>query len=200
VRVLLRLGLILIGITGPASLCAAPGLADEWVLRGTLAGGTPDGGIAIVEHLQSHQQTPVKVGDLLVEGIRLNAVYADHARVQTGDHVYRLDFGQRVRDVLGQNDGRYRLKWDELPAMLERLELIPHQQDGRVVGYYANRIDDEIREGIGLQPGDLLLKINGLPLDGTLDPLTLYASLQNATVQVEVKRQGRRIQLAYEIR
>jgi len=199
VRILLHLCLV-IGITGPASLCAAPGLADEWVLRGTLAGSTLDSGIAIVEHLQSHRQTPVKVGSLLVKGIRLDAVYADHARVQADGRVYRLDFGQRVRDVLGQDDGRYRIKWDELPAMLERLELVPHQQDGRVVGYYANRIDDEIRDGIGLQPGDLLLKVNGLPLDGTLDPLALYASLQNATVQVEVKRQGRRIRLGYEIR
>jgi len=199
VRLLFRLCLI-IGITGPASLCAAPGLTGEWVLRGTLTSGTPGGGIAIVEQLRSQRQTPVKVGDLLVEGIRLDAVYADHAQVRAGGHLYRLDFGQRVRDVLEQDDGRFHVKWDALPAMLEQLELIPHQQDGQVVGYYANRIDEEIRAAIGLQPGDLLLTINGLPLDGSLDPLTLYASLHNATVQIEVKRQGRRIRLAYEIR
>ncbi|GMQ83299.1 MAG: hypothetical protein BMS9Abin06_0032 [Gammaproteobacteria bacterium] len=190
---------LIIGITGPASVRAAPGLADEWVLRGTLVRSAPDG-IAIVEHLQSYEQTPVRVGDLLAEDVRLDAVYTDHAQVRAGGRVYRLDFGQRVSDALALDDDRFRLKWSELPALFERLELIPHQQDGRVVGYYANRIDDKIREGIGLQPGDLLLKINGLPLNSDLDLMTLYASLQDTTVQVEVKRHGQRIQLAYEIR
>jgi len=197
-RFLSRLCLI-IGITGPASVCAAPGPADEWVLRGTLVRAAPDG-IAIVEHLQSHEQTPVRVGELLAEGVRLDAVYADHARVRAGGRAYRILFGQRVSDALAPDAGRFRVKRAELPALLERLELIPHQRDGRVVGYYANRIDDEIRDGIGLQPGDLLLEVNGLPLDGELDPVTLYAALQDATVEVEVKRHGRRIRLAYEIR
>lgn len=186
----------------PVSSFAASGPANEWVLRGTIVSRSPQG-IAIIEHIRTGKQALVRVDEMLADGYRLTAVYNKYALVRGANRVYRLMFGQRIEDGTGKHVlsqlNTYKLKWSELQGVIKYLDVIPHQQDGKIVGYYANQIDAKLRTDIGLQRGDLVLAVNGIALDQNLDLDELYAQLGRSHYQIDVKRKGHRIQLVYEV-
>lgn len=172
----------------------------EWTLRGTLVTQAP-GGYAIIENGRTHEQRWVRKDALLPgEQGRLIAVYVDHALVRDAGGERRLDFGMRLEpsnaDIVSES---YRISRTEIPRWIQHLDLIPHQQGGRVVGYFANRIPGELRGRIGLQPGDLLRAVNGVALSGDLDPKQLYQEVSKPMVTVDVTRRGEPMQLVYRL-
>jgi len=176
-----------------------PAMADEaadWILRGTIV---LDGqsGYAIVEQPGSRAQSWRRTGTEILPGLRLANVFSDHAIVVYNDGQKRIDFGARLTALPVTT--RYHinpLRFAEIAAMVD---IIPQQQDGRVVGYYANGIPEALRSEIGLQPGDLVRRVNGMPLDDKLDPSHLYDMLQSGRLNVDVVRAGRPIQLVYQV-
>ena len=58
---------------------------------------------------------------------------------------------------------------------------------------------EDLRSEIGLQPGDLLCRINGIPLDDTLDPSRFHDMLQSGRLNVEVVRKGQPVQFVYQV-
>lgn len=166
-RIFITIVLFILSI-GSVSSFAEPGPADEWVLRGTIVSRAPQG-IAIIEHIRTGKQVFVRVDGLLADGYRLTAVYTKYAIVKRAAKAYRLMFGQRIEDgsgkrVLSQSN-KHKLKWSELTGLIEYPDVIPHQQDSKIVSDYANRIDEKVKVDIGLQRGDLVLAVNGIVLD-----------------------------------
>ncbi|WP_297527163.1 hypothetical protein [Thiohalobacter sp.] len=174
---------------------------DEWVLRGTVVLGEAQG-YAIVERPDGGGQVMRKVGEWLVPGMRLETVAADHALVSEQGVSRRLSFGARLSGPQpGRTDGgsAFRLDPLRLPEIVAAIDVIPHQQNGRVDGYYANAIPEPLRKEIGLQPGDLVRRVNGIPLDDRVDAGQLYRQLEAGQLAVEIERHGRPIRLIYRL-
>ena len=177
-------------------LPAVAGEVDEWLLRGTIV---LDGrsGYAIVEQPGSRTQYWRRTGTDILPGMRLAAVFDDHAMVVQDGRQKRIDFGSRLATLPVADS--YHIDPLRVPEIAAMLDIIPQQQNGRVVGYYANGIPEDLRAEVGLLPGDLVRRINGITLDDKLDTARLYEMLWSGRLNVEVVRGGRPVQLVYQV-
>ncbi|WJW76726.1 hypothetical protein QVG61_06475 [Thiohalobacter sp. IOR34] len=169
---------------------------STWVLRGTLV-MDGESGYAILEPPGSGTQHWQRTGGEILPGLRLAAVYPDHAIVIDQGERRRIEFGTRLERREPPVAGAYRIDLARLPEIATRVDIIPHQQDGKVVGYYTNEVPDELRSEIGLRPGDLLKRINGVALDGSFNEARFLGMLHSGRLELEVLRQGRTVQLVY---
>jgi len=169
-----------------------------WELRGTIVTHAP-AGVALVER-DGHQRW-CRVHTTVSPGTTLVAVYPTYVRVRnsTGEHV--VNFGAPISGRPPKPHGPYRLTADDLPVMMKRVQLIPLQKNGHVVGYYANHVDKKIRARIGLRPGDVIVSVDGIHLNENVNIGHLYRTvLSKGGAQVEVRRHDRTLNLRYRIR
>lgn len=172
--------------------------ADRWVLRGTLVLGDA-AGYAIVGRAGDAQQQWHAVGSELAAGTRLIAVAADHALVEQAGARRRLDFGAPLVSAPPAPTRILRIDRLRIPELAAVLDVIPHRQHGRIVGYYVNGIPEALRAEIGLQPGDLLRQVNGVPLDDRIDASQVYRFLGGDRIDLDVVRKGVPVQLVYQV-
>ncbi len=175
------------------------GEADDWILRGTIVldGQT---GYAIVEQPANQTQQWRQTGTEILPGVRLANVYVDHAIVIHDGGRKRIDFGTRLATAATSPvAGSYHIDPLRFAEIAAAVDIIPQQQNGQVIGYYANGIPEQLRSEIGLQPGDLVRRINGIPLDNKLDASLFYQMLQTGHLNVDVVRAGQPMQLVYQI-
>jgi len=182
-----------------SGLPAMAGETGDWILRGTIV-LNKQSGYAIVEQAGKQTQYWRRTGADILPGMRLTAVFADHAIVIQHGRRQRIAFGARLSTAEKLPvAGSYHIDPLRIPAIAAAVDIIPHQQNGRVDGYYANGIPEVLRAKIGLQPGDLLRRINGVPLDDQTDPARLYEMFQTGQLNVEVIRKGQTVQLVYQL-
>jgi len=186
--------LVLLWLVG--GLSAVAGEVSDWVLRGTLV---LDGksGYAIVEQPGNRGQSWRQTGTEILPGMRLVSVFSDHAIVMYNGGQKRIDFGTRLTALPAT--ARYHINALRFAEIAGMVDIIPQQQDGQVVGYYANGIPETLRSEIGLQPGDLVRRINGIPLDDKFDPSYFYEMLRSGRLNVDVMRAGQPVQLVYQV-
>ncbi len=185
-------------LSGPVCAVAQPGQGIDWVLRGTVVTHNHQG-YAVIEQVDTMQQQVVRVGQPLANDVLLTRVAVDHAYVRSGQQEYRLAYGDRIDRALAEADKQYQVSFADVPDLLEQLEVIPHQENGQVIGYFINKIHGDIGGKVGLQRGDLLLSVNGIRLDHELDPQSLYRELEASTLSLQLKRKGQDIRLAYSV-
>ena len=87
------------------------------------------------------------------------------------------------------------------PSLARSLRVIPHQVDGQVVGMKLYGIRrNSVGSALGLENGDLLRAIDGLPLVSPSVALEVYARLRSTThLSVANDRRGKAINLTYSI-
>ena len=88
------------------------------------------------------------------------------------------------------------------PAGLSRAaRVIPQHREGRLVGVKLFGIRrSSVLGSLGLQNGDLLLRINGEELTTSDKALDLYEEVRRAThVRVDIERHGRPQTLSYDL-
>lgn len=91
--------------------------------------------------------------------------------------------------------------FDGAADLLGRLGVVPHEENGRVIGVklYGIRRNSLLSQ-LGLQNGDLLRTINGLDLSTPARALDAYAQLRNADhLSVALVRRGRPVAMEYRI-
>jgi general secretion pathway protein C len=94
-----------------------------------------------------------------------------------------------------------RLK-DEMPRIMQETRFSPYTKEGQVLGFKLTRIPEEspLTE-IGLRPDDIVLEINGVPLNSVSTLLGLYVKLRSANrIEVRLKRSGTALQLSYVLK
>lgn len=89
------------------------------------------------------------------------------------------------------------------PAMLSSVSVTPYIQDGRVEGFVVNRIPEgTISAQIGIQPGDVIKRVNGVLIDSLAKAYAVYNNIQNSQtklVTVEIIRNGQPLILTYRL-
>ena len=206
----------LFGVAAPdAQTSADPADAPETrmnlVLTGTIASSDPKGGLGIIGETAPTAKV-YKVGDSVVGGARLNAVYDDRVLLERDGQVEALllpreyrgggsgapaaplarpsasssagaEVADRVRRLIAQDPG----------SVSEVMRPQPVFANGQQRGYrvYPGRNRQQFTR-LGLRPGDLVMSINGTPLDDPQRGMEIFRSIGSSDqVRVTVERNGK---------
>jgi general secretion pathway protein C len=187
----------------------APRTQVALVLAGTLAVRDPKAGLAIIGET-SQSARLYAAGSTLPGGVRLHEVYADRVVLDRGGVLETLPLprvlgaggagasaaarpsprGNSPEPALGESVQRLVAQGPEVIG--EVLRPMPMYANGQLKGFrvYAGRDRSKFAK-LGLQPGDLVTHINGVPLGDAQHGMEVLRSLGNsATANVTLERGG----------
>jgi general secretion pathway protein C len=207
----------LFGVAAPDTQDTDPSDAPETrmslVLAGTIASSDPKGGLGIIGETAATAKV-YKVGDSIVGGARLNAVYDDRVILERGGKLEALLLPREYRGGAGANpamlpprpvanaptgagaevaDRVRRLIAQDPGSVSEIMRPQPVFTNGQQRGYrvYPGRNRQQFAR-LGLRPGDLVMSINGTPLDDPQRGMEIFRSISSADqVRVTVERNGK---------
>ncbi|SRR5579885_55966 len=156
-------------------------------------------GVASVPINRTSIRTPVRVNTAMAPALSaLNA----KSRNESDDDVPDVD-------VEEEGDNRYSLKRDEIKNALthstqlfSEIRAVPSLQNGKVNGFTLSDIEPgSVFEDLGLEDGDQLTAIDGRPLTNPAEAVGLLSTVQTrSAIDITVMREGRPVQLHYDIR
>lgn len=194
---------------------------DGLVLKGVVA-PTPGVAASAIFAPRAGRDISVFIGDEVRPGVKLVEVDPDHVIVSRGGVRERMDLVAphstgpargpatlRARgfhvDVARTGAHSYSLSRDQLdaalrdPSQLQYLGQIGMPPGGGVRMEAAP--PGSLAAKLGLQPGDLIQKVNGQPVASTGDLARLYQEFATLKqIQAEVRRGNATLELAYQIR
>jgi general secretion pathway protein C len=185
----------------------APRTRVALVLAGTLAVRDPKAGLAIIG--ESAQAARLyAAGSSLPGGVRLHEVYTDRVILDRDGMLETLPMPRQVAAGTGVSGARLSLPGNSAEPSLgenvqrliaqgpevigEVLRPMPMYANGQLKGFrvYAGR-DRRKFAKLGLQPGDLVTQINGVPLGDAQHGMEILRSLGNSgSASVTVERGG----------
>jgi general secretion pathway protein C len=199
--------------------------AKKVKLAGTVVGDGV-GALAILEDLRSKKQLLYHLYEHIPDVGQLVQIRRDGIMLQEGDQREFLELaiaklGQAstapVPTALtagltarsGPSSGRMTLdrrlvsqSVSDVPRLLSQAQAAPYYHDGRLEGWRIDSIKpDSFYEKIGLQPGDVLQRVNGVEVRDPGMMLTLFQQVKDERqVKLDLLRGNRRTTLVYEIR
>lgn len=200
-----------IATAGPASgdPANAPQTQLNLVLAGTFATDDPETGVAIIGETAANAKV-YKVGKPVPGGARLHAVYTDRVVLdrngqletlllprlmsggraspsQGGGQTAGAALASRVRQMISQDPG----------SITEIMRPQAVFSNGQQRGYrvYPGRNRAQFSQ-LGLQPGDLVVSINGSPLDDPARGMEIFKTMgASDQVRVTIERRGQQQEL-----
>lgn len=194
-------------------------------LIGTVAGG--DYNYAIVADSAGKQEIFKRGQDVYGIG-RLRAVYKDRIIIKTplGDRVYeiadviirevreqriegRKDSGFRPPGVGRLSQNIFTISSEALRQAIENpreiltdARFVPNIVDGRQEGFIVRELKKGgVYESLGLEDGDILLRVNDFPITGPESALQAFTALKGMDrIELDIMRRGQRISMTYQIR
>ena len=208
----------LFGVADPAAPAGDPTDAPETrlslVLAGTIAASDPKQGFGIIGESASNAKL-YSVGDSVPGGARLNAVYGDRVILERAGQLEALllpreykgggtnTTAPQAREGMGmsapQTAGSQvvervkRMIAQDPGSVAEIMRPQPVFANGQQRGYrvYPGRNRAQFAR-LGLRPGDLVMSVNGTPLDDPQRGMEIFRSIGSADqVRVTVERNGR---------
>jgi general secretion pathway protein C len=191
----------------------APETRMSLVLAGTIASSDPKGGLGIIGETAATAKV-YRVGDSIAGGARLNAVYDDRVILDRGGQLEALLLPREYRGGSGANstalpprpianapagagaevaDRVRRLIAQDPGSVAEIMRPQPVFTNGQQRGYrvYPGRNRQQFTR-LGLHPGDLVMSINGTPLDDPQRGMEIFRSISSADqVRVTIERNGK---------
>ncbi len=171
---------------------------------------------AIVRLGRADVQKLVFVGDTLISGVKLVRVEASAIVVDNHGRMERiLMAGPKLPGEAGVSDaspGRASVRrlsralvearLNNLPALLTRARVIPHQMNGKPDGFLIQEIvPGSLYDEAGLKNGDVIRKVNGKPVTRPEEALGLFQSLRSASgIDLEIARGGDVRTIHFDIR
>ncbi len=195
-------------------------------LIGTVAGG--DYNYAIVADSAGKQEIFRKGQDVYGIG-RLRAVYKNRIIIKTpsGDKVYEIadviirevreqrvegrkdsgfrppaGVGRLSQNVFTINSEALRQAIDNPREILTDARFVPNIVDGRQEGFIVRELKKGgVYESLGLEDGDILLRVNDFPITGPESALQAFNALKGMDrIELDIMRRGQRISMTYQIR
>ncbi len=208
----------LFGAAAPASSAAdsAPGLR----LKGVVA-PTPGVAASAIFASPGGKDAAVFVGGGVAPGVKLDEVHPDHVIVARAGVRSRIDLEQRHGSAPSAARGEARAPGFRINVAhasanqysFARRELDEALRDPNQLGYLGQigmpagggvRMEaapaGSLAAKLGLQPGDIIRKVNGQPVASPGDLARLYQQFATLSqVQAEIQRGGTTLHLSYQI-
>lgn len=195
-------------------------------LIGTVAGGDYD--YAIFVDSSGRQEIFRKGQDVYGIG-RLKAVYKNKIvlKTDTGDKVYEIadivitevrsqkaeaggpsglkplsGVARASQNVFTINSEALRQAIENPREILTDARFIPNIVDGRQEGFIVRELKKGgVYESLGLEDGDILLRVNEFPITGPESALQAFTALKGMDrIELDIMRRGQRISMTYQIR
>lgn len=207
----------LFGGAAPSASGAAAGPASGIRLKGVVAPSPADIGSAVFN--LGGKDVAVNLGGELQPGVSLVAVERDHAVISRAGVRERIDLDTRMaavpRAVGGRTSG-FRLNVSRAGAnayAFSRKDLDEALKDPAQMGYLGRigtppgggvRLDEappgSLAARLGMQPGDVIRKVNGQTVASAGDLARLYQQFATTSlVQAEIQRGSTAVQLSYTV-
>lgn len=206
----------------------APKTTLDLKLLGVAAGGTNFPSQAIIANGSNQDQHTYAVGAALPGGAVIHSIFADRVVIahdgrleslslpRPGTSIIATDMhfgnGQGVNMPSRQQDSgnsrpivssRFRHRIEQHPeSLMQYLKVRPYEDHGKVEGYRVYPGNHAaLFHRAGLKPGDLVTRIDGVPLNNGANTVKAMAQLRHAhgTVQLQVKRQGKSIHITLHL-
>lgn len=187
--------------TPPTPVAVAPAAAPQAeapaisgaTLTGVMGGG-PGGGSAIFAYAGGAQRL-IAVGRDVLPGLALREVRRDRVVLSGPSGPVELTFGRSTESAQARATPAAGSGTADTSAQSFVRALQPQRVAGRVVGYrIRSPADIPLLQRAGLQPGDVLVSVNGNAIDGQERLTGIPAEIAGASaVEVEFDRGGRRM-------
>jgi len=196
-------------------------------LIGTVSGGDYDYAIVVD---QSGKQEVFKKGQNIFGIGKLKAVYKDRIVLKTpsGERSYEIA-DIIIKEIKAQagaasssspaitplsapvktsgniftiNSDALRHAIDNPKEILTDARFIPNIVDGRQEGFIVKELKKGgVYESLGLEDGDVLLRVNNLPITGPESALQAFTALKGMDrIELDIMRRGQKITMTYQIR
>lgn len=185
-----------------AGIPDTPETSLNLILRGVRASSNEAGGIAFITTPDNRTATYAP-GDVILDGVTLNRIHADRVTLRKGGQVEALlmEGGAGLLSVLTQpgasdpdasvppasQDDAYIARAD----LVSTLTIDPVHRGRQFVGYRIDsREDNAALARAGLQPGDVVVGVDGAPVTG-ISPAVLVRKFSNShEVRLQIDRAG----------
>ncbi|MFY1825509.1 type II secretion system protein GspC [Myxococcus fulvus] len=203
----------------PEDVEGPPRSARRARLVGTLTSREAHWSLASVEDLDSRRVRSLRVGDVLQDS-EVVAIERERVIVTVQGRREVIDRGgpsgsvapmprptadadiRRVGEHRYEVPGRYLdlERWTG-GSTLSDARMVPAFKDGKAQGFKVLSVrKGSLYEKLGLQNGDVLQRINGMPLDSLEKAMETYMLLKNQRhLEIEIERGGRTLRLAYDV-
>ena len=210
----------LFGAAPPAGSAATASASSGLRLRGVVA-PTPGTAASAIFSTGSGRDVAVYIDNEVQQGVRLVEVHPDHAIVSRGGVRERVDLEERRSAARGGAAPTARTQGFRLNVSrsggnsfaLSRKELDDALRDPNQLNYLGRigqppgggvRMDaappGSLAQKLGLQPGDVIRKVNGQVVASPGDLARLYTQFNTlSSIQAEVQRGTSTVQLSYAI-
>jgi general secretion pathway protein C len=207
------------------SLEAIPTSSMNLVLSGVMV--TPGGSFALIS-TDGGEELPFALGQDIVAGVTLYAVYADRVLIRRGGATESLllkDTGDGLANgsvmtakaaparrasapsgrgaVQPQGSGTFAVDRQQLTQQMQTPEFLSQalMVPNAGGGFLVREIQPgSVYEKLGLRVGDVINAVNGQAVNSVEDVMRLYGQFSTATsVQVDVRRAGKNETLVYNI-
>jgi general secretion pathway protein C len=198
------------------------GDADQMLITGTLSGHWSFARVTIREK-SSNDSEEFAIGEM-VGGYKVQDIEPHYVVLKKGGLSLRVNIGetpaqakerlrpkgeegvpalassQTVQKVLSREDVNRKLK--DPNTIYKNARFGPHLVDGKIEGYKLYQVaKDHVFYALGARSGDIIRRVNGMPLNETEKMLEIWSSVKQAPkITVDLERQGKIITYEFIIR
>jgi general secretion pathway protein C len=215
------------GATAPLASEAAPETTLELVLKGVITAEPKSRALAIVaEKGKANDEQLYGIGDKVPGNAIISEILADRLILRRGGVLETLmlqdqgladlavnraaeSVALNGDDIVNLGDGVHweidnaylNQRLNDIPSLAREVGVEVYKEDNVQKGYrLVSARGSKLLRDMGLQPGDVLHEVNGVPLDTIQAGLSVYQQMRNAQqIRVVISRNGRRETRIYEI-
>ncbi|BDA78909.1 general secretion pathway protein GspC [Leptospira kobayashii] len=204
-------------------IAADNGDADQMIVTGTLSGHWSFARVTIREKTANDSEE-YAVGEM-VGGYKVQSIEQHYVVLKKGGLSLRVNIGetpaqakerirpkteegapaplastQTVQKVLSREDVNRKLK--DPNTIYKNARFGPHLVDGKIEGYKLYQVaKDHVFYALGARSGDIVRRVNGMPLNDTEKMLEIWGSVKQAPkITIDLERQGKIITYEFIIR
>ncbi len=170
--------------------------------------------MAIVEDLQAKKQDTFEVNESVFEKATLKEVFTDKVILDRNGSLETLELEEGLSNSDGESgiqasNGTFTVPEEEvsealanLPVLLSQARAVPYFRNGQSIGMRLYAIKaGSLYEKLGLKNSDIIKDINGSQVSDPTKALKLFEDLKSQRqIGVQVEREGKDVQLQYQIR
>ncbi|MCZ8157730.1 MAG: general secretion pathway protein GspC [Leptospira sp.] len=211
------------GVDLDPELAADNGDADQMFITGTLSGHWSFARVTIREKAANDSEE-FAIGEM-VGGYKIQDIEPHYVVLKKGGLSLRVNIGetpaqakerlrpkgeeglpaalassQTVQKVLSREDLNRKLK--DPNTIYKNARFGPHLVEGKIEGYKLYQVaKDHVFYALGARSGDIIRRVNGMPLNDTEKMLEIWSSVKQAPkIAVDLERQGKIITYEFIIR